>query len=570
MSNLKDKMKPSTSQANPTIKDIQCRKCCKDFKSNSILKHLSQSKKQNCIAEYTEEEINDFKKNSKELSVHKKQLWKEKNKDHEAEYQAKYQAKKYQENRDNIILQRKVDTKAKNKEKTIKEHENNLQKYKEKCENFAREQNNMHFSFHLEEFNKKVDKLKLYIDPDRIEHVQKEFDSIQTSIKDTFQELETLINHAVIQVKDEKENWDTVAATFSTLFHTFETSHLMWHEKPKGKLMIDQKWDAMKKKIENDIKIIQRDEVNYEKVCQGCKKSYQINTILPHLGRNSQCEEKYTNDELKSLRSESKERTKFKKQIWQETNKEHITKQNANYYKETIPRKETERLMRRKDNTLAFYKYCQEEKCKSYLENEITYFELSILERMKLLKSKLTKKENLDKLIQVETDMKEKVTCFKEKIDEASKKALNLSCPHDVKDCWFGWGDHGCVQCSKEIDKLYSFLEVDERYSEDTKRLKNFYTFFKEIFKSLNDIVEEENVSKEILQIWDEKRKEWNSLVRHQYDFQDVLKNTKRLQDPHAQELSEDYYNYEKDKVEFRYSGNLYISISLLNLVRYD
>ena len=89
-------------------------------------------------------------------------------------------------------------------------------------------------------------------------------------------------------------------------------------------------------------------------------------------------------------------------------------------------------------------------------------------------------------------------------------------------------------------------MEVDERYSEDTKRLKNFYTFFKEIFKSLNDIVEEENVSKEILQIWDEKRKEWNSLVRHQYDFQDVLKNTKRLQDPHAQELSEDYYNYEK------------------------
>ena len=88
--------------------------------------------------------------------------------------------------------------------------------------------------------------------------------------------------------------------------------------------------------------------------------------------------------------------------------------------------------------------------------------------------------------------------------------------------------------------------------------MKTFENFFKEVFKSLDNIVEEENLPKEILQIWDDKRKQWNSLVRYQYDFEDVLQNTQTLQDPTAQELDEDRYNYEKDMVDIRYSGNLY------------
>ena len=136
------------------------------------VKSLSQSKKQNCISEYTEEEINDLKKSAKELSVHKKKLWKEKNKEHEAEYQHQ----KYQENRDNIISQRIMNTKTRYKENTIKEHENDLNKYKEQCENFAIEKNNEKFSKLQQYFKKKIEKLKQYIDEDRIEHVQKEFD----------------------------------------------------------------------------------------------------------------------------------------------------------------------------------------------------------------------------------------------------------------------------------------------------------------------------------------------------------------------------------------------------------
>ena len=46
------------------------------------------------------------------------------------------------------------------------------------------------------------------------------------NIKDTFQELETLINHAVKQVKDEEKNWD--AAGMASLNVGRSTEHEMW------------------------------------------------------------------------------------------------------------------------------------------------------------------------------------------------------------------------------------------------------------------------------------------------------------------------------------------------------
>ena len=414
-------------------------------------------------------------------------------------------------------------------------------------------------------FKKKIEKLKQYIVEDRIEHVQKEFDCIEKLIEDTYEELNNLINEVVKQVKDDKENWDTIAVAFSTLVHTYETMHLMVHERPEGKLMIDQKWEALKKKLEIDIKRIQRDEVDFEKECKGCKQSYQTNTILTHLGKNSLCHEKYSEQEIENLKEESQERISFKTNIWREINREKIAKQKAEYYKENIPKneaKETERLKRKKDKKFAFYKYCQQEKYKSYLENEITYFEVSILEKIKSLKSKSMKKENFEKLIQIEIDMKEKTTDFKRKIDEAIRESSNISCHHDDTDIYDFGGDHGCYECSKVIDKLYNFLEVIV-YSERAKRLKNFETFFKEIFKTLNDIVEEENGPKEIIQIWNDQIKMWCPLVEHLWDFVDVLKNSERLQDPNAQELTEGYYNHETDKVEIRYPGNLDISMLL-------
>ena len=95
-------------------------------------------------------------------------------------------------------------------------------------------------------------------------------------------------------------------------------------------------------------------------------------------------------------------------------------------------------------------------------------------------------------------------------------------------------------------------------FSYNVKRLKNFETFFKEIFKSLSDIVEEENAPKEIVHVWRDKIKKWCSLVKTQWNFEDILQISERFQDPNDHELRYESYNYETDNVEICYSGNYF------------
>ena len=123
---------PTTSKSipSPIVTDVQCKKCLKSLKSNSILKHLTQSRKHNCMSYYSEEEINAFRKNSKELSEHKRNLRVQKNKPNKSESNAKrYESKKIAMN---------IETKVKNKEYSKKKHENDVQKYKESLEEKAR------------------------------------------------------------------------------------------------------------------------------------------------------------------------------------------------------------------------------------------------------------------------------------------------------------------------------------------------------------------------------------------------------------------------------------------------
>ena len=312
---------PTTSKSNPIprVTDVQCKKCFKNLKTNSILKHLTQSRKQNCISIYSEEEINAFRKNSKAFSKGKK---------------SESDAKRYE----NKKTERNSEIKVKNKEYSKMFHGNDLQKYKESCEEISMKKNSENAHYYQTYFGEKIEKLKKYIIIDSLEReveINTKFNVIQKSIEETYEELDELIDRIAKEVKDEKENWDSVAKAFSTLFRTYETSDLRWYDKPEGKLMIDQKWDAMKTKLENDLKIIQKEEVDFENICKGCGKSYQLNSILTHLGLYNyrQCREKYTNDELDNLRRASKERTKFKTQIWRETNKEYLAKQKAETYR---------------------------------------------------------------------------------------------------------------------------------------------------------------------------------------------------------------------------------------------
>ena len=127
MSVRKEITQPSTSKSSPMIQDVQCKKCFKNLKNNSILKHLSQSRKQNCMSEYTEEEINGLKKDSKKLTEQKKNLWKQKNKDHEANYAAeRYKAKQKEIN-------------EKHKKEEMEKFNNDLSKYKRIVKNMQGE-----------------------------------------------------------------------------------------------------------------------------------------------------------------------------------------------------------------------------------------------------------------------------------------------------------------------------------------------------------------------------------------------------------------------------------------------
>ena len=89
---------------------VDCKWCKKTFKSNSILKHLTQTKKK-CLSKYSENEIALMKDQSKKLSKIKEKQWKNKNENHIIETSSKY----YQKNKEQIRKKRAL-TYAKKKE----------------------------------------------------------------------------------------------------------------------------------------------------------------------------------------------------------------------------------------------------------------------------------------------------------------------------------------------------------------------------------------------------------------------------------------------------------------------
>ena len=82
----------------PLITLVECKGCQKTFKSNSIQKHLYQTKK-NCLKQYSQSEINLLKEQSKKFSAYKEKQWKNENKSHIAETYSRY----YQTNKEEIL-----------------------------------------------------------------------------------------------------------------------------------------------------------------------------------------------------------------------------------------------------------------------------------------------------------------------------------------------------------------------------------------------------------------------------------------------------------------------------------
>ena len=85
---------------NATIISIKCKGCLKDFRSNTILKHLTKSITKKCIECYNDEDIASLKANSIELSKAKAEIWQTKNKEQIKQRKANW----YKENQDDVRM----------------------------------------------------------------------------------------------------------------------------------------------------------------------------------------------------------------------------------------------------------------------------------------------------------------------------------------------------------------------------------------------------------------------------------------------------------------------------------
>ena len=92
-------------------KTVECKSCKRPFKNTSILKHLSQTKK-NCKLKYNEEELKSMKDNSIRRARYKERKWRTKN----SGYYSHYRADHYKRNKE-IILKKQAEFDAKNKDK---------------------------------------------------------------------------------------------------------------------------------------------------------------------------------------------------------------------------------------------------------------------------------------------------------------------------------------------------------------------------------------------------------------------------------------------------------------------
>ena len=130
-------------ETHPKVSSIVCKGCKKSFKSNSILKHLNQTKKK-CLLKYSKSEIANMKNQSRIHSKFKEKQWRIKNKDKIKETNRNY----FHENMDEIYERREVKKEEKIFEEQCKKieeqklsHENNLKQFIQSCYKKARSSN---------------------------------------------------------------------------------------------------------------------------------------------------------------------------------------------------------------------------------------------------------------------------------------------------------------------------------------------------------------------------------------------------------------------------------------------
>ena len=504
----------------PVVTSVECKGCNKGFQSNSILKHLNQTKK-NCLSHYSEEDINFLKEQSKKLSNHKERLWKYKNLDSKvAEHSAKY----YHANKVQICKKRAISHSKKKEKKILEElseliqeqknfHKNDLENFIASCHKKAMSSNIQSHNSFLSYYSKEVKKVQKYL------NIEKEKNEVPEQVKGLMKKIQAGYNnvnkliygarkHA--NALKEKKDWENISKLYLTLIPAFY----------RDENLVFSEWKELEKELNIELKVLWKFQVNLEVKCLGCQVSYETNTILKHLTNSKYCYEKYNDVQLDHLKNNSRKLTDFKRTIY---NKTELPRKRAEYYqnnkekfkkwkKESDERHLQQQKKKQIDN-LEYRKKQYQKRFKSYLDNEKAYYELHIQKNIEKMKSKVFGNDLYDQLTNIELQIQAKFEDFDRIFLDAKEKSSQVTCHHDAKRLD---PKPYCGDCSGAVDYIYSFIGKETR---PYPRISKFEDFFMNIFRIMKSIAKE-NKENEL------------SKANPQLNFEKILKDGGRYKDP--------------------------------------
>ena len=456
---LKDKKKEANVDSDNLCSSIDCEGCGKSFPRNTFLKHLTKAKK--CKNNYTEKEMEELKLKAKSNNAARKRKWESENKKSISERKSK----QYKEQKDQIMLRRKINDEKKKLSTAKKIHKNDIESYKKYC-SAQSHRNNEKMWFLLEKTSvKRIDRLKNQLSKmkdDKVKSCTKDsmllkLNSLESKVEETLKKYESLINETSLKVKDEKNDWNMIASNFSQIFDVFQC----------GKDFITTEWHKMKTFIDKELEIIEN-ESNLRIKCKGCNRQILSYVLLNHLRKNDTCMKKYPESEKEKLYEESASKyyayqKKWKAQYYKD-NKKNIAIKNEKYYeqnKEKLAQQRAEKKkiqdeIRKKESlegglreTKRFYrKLC---------EDELNiWHNIHIREMQKVMK-------NVDSL------SFEKV------------KNLTLNVQNKISDTM--------QQCENKFKAVFDTeTNVPKTYEELQEQRKEFKTFWHKFYSKENDV----------------------------------------------------------------------------------
>ena len=269
------------------VKTVECKFCRKTFKSTSILKHLSQTKK-DCKLHYSEEELKSMKNDSIKRARYKERKWRTKH----SGYYANYRADHYKRNKE-ILLKEQAEFDAKNRDKIKLRKSTYYQrrrKYKEKFDYQLLKSSYINVgkicglmknkSSKMEsEYKNMLEKLRMKKIEDKF--VQKNLIFIEKEIESTTADILSVIHHTEKEMNSEYDSdakYDMSVSLFLLIDDVLENIE-------KFLLILDKDHSKMDKTIK--IEYLQRSDSAWKEFKEDRKKAKKAVVIRTHEGVKS-------------------------------------------------------------------------------------------------------------------------------------------------------------------------------------------------------------------------------------------------------------------------------------------